>query len=88
MLPKLGYLTVMDIYILSCFILTIAVAFENLILERIYSNVGENGIQFVIDLDFYVMMVILAIWIFWNIYVLYSVKRRIKDTKKLGQPWK
>ena len=72
-LPKLGYLTVIDIYIISCFALIIIVAFENLIIERLArgnedeedEEKAEKMHEEWENLDDHILEGFALVWFFW-----------------------
>jgi hypothetical protein len=78
--PKISYLTFLDKYILSCLLLVILVAIENMIviILKNYEFKSET-----LQKNEYIFgQVLFGIWIVWHIIIGYKINRRIKAVKE------
>ena len=73
-LPLLSYLTFIDVYILSCFGLTIVITLVAFIMKMLVNY--DYSFEDVTIYDFWVSVALLALWVIWHVYILSKIKRR------------
>ena len=86
-LPLLSYLTFIDVYILSCFGLTILITLIAFIMKMLVNF--DHDIEDVTLYDFWMSVSLLALWVIWHVYIFFKIKlRNNKINKEFGEPWK